>query len=56
MARRDVLEAIRWRDPDGGATQPTDEDRAAFRRWVILTYGLDTWVAYVDPGWDEAQR
>lgn len=47
-----VLLAIRERDPDGWQhKEPTEQDYATFRGWVISTYGEATWQDY-NGNWD----
>lgn len=48
----EILLAIRHSDPDGQATEPTDEDYRQFKAWVIATYGETIWQKY-NGTWDE---
>lgn len=53
MADREVLKAIRERDPDGWQhREPTAQDYAAFDKWVIENYGRKVWQEY-SSNWDE---
>jgi hypothetical protein len=47
-----VLQAIRSRDPDGGAVEPTAADYAAFQEWAVRTYGRTAWTVYLWDHWD----
>ncbi len=47
----DDLMAIQRCDPDGGEREPTEEDYAAFARWVVATFGQDAWDRYAAGGW-----
>lgn len=49
----EILLAIRASDPDGQATEPTDEDYRQFKAWVVKTYGQDMWDRYTGSNWDE---
>lgn len=47
-----TLKVIQSRDPEGGETEPTDRDRARFRRWVIDTYGYRVASVYFTTAWE----
>lgn len=44
-----TLERIQSRDPDGGSTQPTEDDYLNFESWVKGTFGETAWNDY--KGW-----
>ena len=50
---RALMERIRAMDPDGWEfTEPTDADRARFRRDVITRFGIRAWRHYCG-AWDQ---
>lgn len=46
------LLAIRAADPDGGTTEPTEADYAAFKAWVLKNFGAEMLNRYYG-NWDE---
>jgi hypothetical protein len=47
----DALLIIQRSDPDGGETEPTDEDHARHQRWAIERFGPSIWQRYRASGW-----
>lgn len=52
MLHMEALRDMQARDPDGGSTEPTEEDYRAFKQWAVATHGEDLWLTYVAGGWD----
>lgn len=47
-----ILQDIRKHDPAGGLFRPTEAAEAAFRTWVLDTYGLAVHDRYFRGYWD----
>lgn len=51
MSLKDRLDHIASVDPEGRETEPTDQDRAEFKAWVISRFGWAHWNEYQKGGW-----
>jgi hypothetical protein len=49
---RTALKTIERADPDGGSTEPAEDDYVMHRRWAIERYGRHVWDLYMRGGWD----
>jgi hypothetical protein len=46
-----MFRAIANADPDGRENEPTERDYVLFRTWVTLSYGAETYAAYMRHDW-----